>query len=162
MLIDYSNIRRAADRLYSRLPRGVGIDADDLAQEAVLAGLRGRKSRDWPMIDLLRKQGWMRQHRCNYKGRRPVSFPERHNDRFKRSFARENSYGAVHLEQAWIAAVDVYTLLDRLDPRQKEAIRLHYLVGMTAPEIAIELGLSPSLAAARIGNGMKNMRSMIA
>jgi hypothetical protein len=63
-VIDYASIRKAARYIARRLPRGYCLDANDLAQEAALAALRGRRSTSGPMLDLLRRQGWMTNHRA--------------------------------------------------------------------------------------------------
>ena len=54
-LIDYDLICKVAKQRARKLPYGVA-DWRDLAQEAALRGLMGRKSVDGPMQDLLRKQ----------------------------------------------------------------------------------------------------------
>lgn len=64
--IDYDRIRRIAFRRGRMLRGAASIDWEDLAQEAVLAALRGRKSIHGPMYDLARQQGMIGRHRSHH------------------------------------------------------------------------------------------------
>lgn len=143
-MMDYAQIQRTAQYFARRLPAWALIDAEDLAQESALALLRGRQSRKGPMQDALRKQGWMKQHRGGGAIRVDL------NDR-THNFSPEGQ---------WCAAIDVHGLLARLTPKQREAVALHHLMGMTEAEMSKSLAIPIPRVKNRIHHGLKNMRSM--
>lgn len=144
-MIDYAQIQRTARRFAARLPFWAAVDVNDLAQEAALGALRGRKSRDGAIQDLLRRQGWISNHRS--RGRRRVELNERSH--------------RVTPESKWSAAIDVHGLLGRLSPLQREAVELHYLAGMGEGEISEFLCIPIQRVKNRIHQGLKNLRRMV-
>jgi RNA polymerase sigma factor (sigma-70 family) len=51
-------------------------------------------------------------------------------------------------------------LLERLRPRQREVLRLHYFEGLTAPEIANKLDTTPAYAGKLIGKALARVRAL--
>jgi DNA-directed RNA polymerase specialized sigma24 family protein len=149
-MIDYAQIQRNARKFAERLPPWATIDADDLAQESILAALHGRRSRKGPMQDALRKQGWIKNHRKTNLLLERASFPEASDRRLW--FDPRNS---------WAALVDIEKLMSRLNPKRKQAIEMQYLYGMEAEEIAVVLNIRVDAVRGRVYEGMKDMRSRI-
>lgn len=145
-IIDYAHIQHAAQCFARRLPAWASVDANDLAQESILAALRGRKSRKGPMQDALRKQGWMKRHRSGGETIR-VALDER-------------TYGHSP-ESRLVAKIDIELLLNRLPPNQREAVVLHHLVGMTETEMSKSLTISIPMVKNRIYRGLTSMRNLI-
>lgn len=146
-MIDYAQIQRVARIFSRRLPHWACVDAEDMAQESALSALRGRKSLTGPMQDALRKQGWIKNHRV---GNPPLERIGLDDQRHKHS-----------PESRWSADVDVRSLLDRLTPKQREAVTLHHLAGMTESEMSKALAIPIPRVRDRIHNGLKNMRRFV-
>lgn len=144
--LDYASIKRTAGYFARYAPSGSLLDKNDFAQESALRALLGRKSRDGPMYDLLRRQGWITNHRAGSIHRR-VTLDERQH--------------TTSPEAQWIAAIDVLGLLARLTPYQRRAVELHYLYGMRESEIVDVLHISTNAVRNRIHEGLKNMRRMV-
>lgn len=143
-VIDYAYLQRVARIFCRRLPHWACVDAEDLAQESALGALRGRKSRTGPMQDALRKQGWMKQHRGAGETIRVA--------------LNEQTYSHSP-ESGLVARIDIDLLLSRLTPRQRQAVALHHLAGMTEAEMSKSLAIPIPRVRNRIHQGLKNMRS---
>jgi DNA-directed RNA polymerase specialized sigma24 family protein len=145
-LIKYVRIQKVANYIARQLPPGSCLDANDLAQESALKALCGRKSRAGPMLDALRKQGWIKQYRSG-SGTARVELNER---------------SCSHSPESRLAArIDVGRLLIRLTPNQRQAVELHHLAGMTESEMSALLAIPVNRIRNRIHAGLKNMRSFI-
>jgi DNA-directed RNA polymerase specialized sigma24 family protein len=145
-MIDYIAIQRAARYFVRCVPDAALLDVNDYAQEAALLALLGRKSRDGPMYDLLRRHGWITNHRATSRYRR-VELTE-----WRQTSAPE---------PIWSAAIDVRRMLAKLTYRQRQAVEMHYLYGMRESEIVNKLRISTSAVRNRIHEGLRNMRRMI-
>lgn len=64
-------------------------------------------------------------------------------------------------ESTWIACIDVLRLLKKITPKQRQAVVLHYLVGMEDTEIANALGVALPAFRTRVFRGVTNMRRLI-
>lgn len=124
--IDYERICRVAHKHARKLPF---TDWRDLAQEAALATLSGRKSIDGPMLDWLRRQGWITNHRSASV-----------NPGWERVSFHGNLPNTPSGESRVIALVDLQHLLGRLTPKRRTAIVLQHIVGMTEGEILKAFG----------------------
>ena len=131
-------VRSVARRFARRTP---SLSEDDLEQEALLAMLRGRKSITGPMQDIQRRE-WMGSRRKNEKR---VSLDEL------------TGFRSSHERQA-IVNIDLTRMLGKISARQREAVTLRYLVGMSQEELADELGVRKDAAANRVHQGMQNLR----
>jgi len=145
-MIDFEKIQRTARYFARYSPNGALLDVNDFAQEAALRALLGRKSRDGPMYDLLRRQGWITNHRSGSRHQR-VELNER----------RQTTAP----EPKWSAAIDIDRLLGKLTPYQRQAVEMHYLEGMRESEIVDVLRISTNAVRNRIHEGLKNMRRMV-
>jgi RNA polymerase sigma factor (sigma-70 family) len=148
-MIDYVAIQRTAQFMARRLPVWELLDAEDLAQEAVVRMLVGRQSTRGPMQDALRRQGWIKQHRSG-NGLERVELED-----------RSGLFRISSFENASIAHVDTERMLRLPTMRDRQAVMLHYLVGMTEVEIAEITGASVGAVRQRLYRGKMSMRRMI-
>jgi len=121
--IDYDLICRVAKRRAQTL-RGQRVEWEDLAQETILHALKGRKSIDGPMTDLLRRDMFnsrsvSRQHRVSL---RELAVVPRYN------------YLPLGVQRA----------ISELTPRQSQVLYLIYWQGHSNREAAKELGVNES------------------
>jgi len=140
------------------LVRGDG-DTDDIAQEAMIAVMRGLgsfrgdgKLQSWvdrivarttfAHIRRVRKEAGGRAELENQVGLAIVPEPGAPPDRFT--------------QRRELAAK-----LDELPDEQRHALVLHHAVGMTVPEIAAELEVSPDTIKSRLRLGRSKMRAML-
>ncbi len=114
------------------------LSAEDLEQESHMAALRGRRSITGPMSDL-------KDREFRISKRRPLSVRD------------ERSH-----ESAVIAKVDLDRLFATLTNLQKQAIVLHYLIGMTEGELANHLGVSVPVVRDRYKSGFRTLRKRVA
>lgn len=147
-MIDYAKIQRTAGYFARYTSGGSLLDKNDFAQEAALRALLGRKSRDGPMYDLVRRQGWITNHR------------QGSTHQHQRVELIEKRYWTAP-ESQWSAAIDVRGLLARITPYQRQAVELRYLYGMRESEMVDALSISVNAVRNRIHLGLQNMRTMI-
>ncbi len=152
-MIDYAQIQRTARAFAKRLPSWATVDADDLANTSALAAMRGRRSILGPMQDLLRKQGWVTNHRKTNTTYRSVPIIIHKNP----SRPSERECGEIMLN----AFIDVHSLLRRLTLKQRQAVEMYYLEGMTQQEVALRLRIHQESVSCRISGAFKQMRRMI-
>lgn len=145
----YANqTRRVARSMAHRLRlAGVTVDAEDLVQESLLEQLRGRKSVSWPMVDYLRKQGWIGQHRCGRDNPVRVQMP---------SLGRESHEGEV------LRKILAEELLELASPLNREAIRLRYFEEMGEAELAATLNTTVVVVRGRVWCGLNQIRRRLA
>jgi len=84
--------------------------------------------------------------------------------RFRRE-ERERTAGAEWWLEPWTVEqldrlLHVRALLERLAPRKREALRLHYSEGFTALEIARAMNTSPRYAQRLISKALRDLRMM--
>ena len=142
---DTARIHRAAQSIARKLPPSALLDTDDLANECVVRVLQGRKSITGPMLDLLRRNGWMKH--C----RNGESTPQR------------LSLGLEDMEELSIPEpstdrVDVDHMLAGVTALQRQAITLRYLEGMTETEAARALAIPVNRFRSRLYEGLKSIR----
>ncbi|AKF04610.1 RNA polymerase sigma factor [Sandaracinus amylolyticus] len=159
-----SGDRRAAQELLSELlPRVRNLvrylvrgdaDVDDMAQQSLIAilhalhGYRGEGSlRAWAdRITVRTTMAHLRRRRAEAGAR------ERHAPDLR----------AVRDPDAppdtYVQRRDVARLLDALPDEQREAVVLHHVVGLSAPELAETLGVPFETARSRLRLGMKKLR----
>jgi RNA polymerase sigma-70 factor (ECF subfamily) len=128
-------------------------DVDDMAQQALVAILRGLPS---------------------YRGDAPLSkWADRITAREALAYARRRraraarEAGDAPLEvlpapeetERYLARRELALRLDALPDPQREAIVLHHLLAMSVPEVAASLEISPDTAKSRIRLGMEKLRA---
>ncbi len=124
-MIDYERICHAAKLRAGRV--GPWIDHRDLAQEAALRGLMGRKSIDGPISDYLRKQAIVGSRgQCTSE---PLSVVANYASSERRSEP---------------ILPTVRAALRRLTPRQQVILRLIYVEEREVREVAGIMGLVPA------------------
>lgn len=146
-MIDIEKIQDIARNYARNLPRWATIDADDLSQETILSQLEGRSANGiGAMKDLIRKQGWIKQHRSRDKapleriGLNKIYLPSN--------------------ESKFIASIDVNKLLLQLSPAQQQVMRLYTIEGLLILEIAGKLNISAEAVRNRIYWGMRKLRKL--
>ena len=128
---------------------------------------------------------------ASFKGRSEAEFAawlrtilERHafdifreNTADKRNLNRERSLGDASSQEAFLVdlnmsspsqrllrgemAVELARMLDQLPDRQREAIRLKYLEGMTLTEVAESMGTTPYSVVGLLNRGLKSIRQQM-
>lgn len=161
-MIDYPKIQRAARSFARRLPAGSIVDADDLAQEYAIAALKGRTPGSGQMWDHLRYiDPLSRMHRRAINRGLEIAPKSLSMDAISPDGKQMQIASRDRGEPQWSASADVHALLAHITPKQREAVALHHLVGMTETEMVRLLGTNVQTLRNRIHIGLKNMRRLI-
>ena len=138
------------------LVRGDG-DVDDMAQQALIAILKGLPS--------YRGEGAFRAWCDRITVRETLAFVKR--QRAERSARREATpdlqlvrEGSEGRPDGYLARRQVAALLDGLPEDQREALVLHHCLGMSVPELSEELGVPFETARSRLRLGMQKLRKL--
>lgn len=137
-------IDRLAAKMCRRLPPS--IDRRDLAQESACRMLGGRKNITGPMLDFLRREGWMKDCRSSSPALKRVGM------------------GTLRSESREMDAtnrIDVERLLTRTTALRAQAIRLRYLHELTETEIADRLKTNVPAIRNRIFLGIRQIRDLV-
>lgn len=131
-------------------------EVDDLAQDALVALYRGLAS--------YRGEGSFRAWADRVTARRIFrSLKER---RSRATISLESSPEPrvePHFEMpAYAWRRTLVTCLDRLSLEQRQAVVMHFVVGMTVPEVASEVGTPVETARSRIRLGMAKLKTLFA
>lgn len=131
-------------------------DVDDMAQQALVAVLRG--------LPGYRADAPLERWADRITAREAMAYVRRRRTRD----AREGAELALEVLPApeetarYLARRELARRLDTLPDPQREAIVLHHLVALTVPEVAEALGVSPDTAKSRIRLGMEKLRAAAA
>jgi RNA polymerase sigma-70 factor, ECF subfamily len=155
----------AAEVLTALLPRARNLirylvrgdaEVDDMAQEALIAVLRGLPSyrgegtfRSWADRVVARATFAALRRRRADDARRAAAPPE--------LLPVDDSPAAAE----YLARRDLARLLDELPAEQRHALVLHHAVGMSVPEIADEVGVPQETVRSRLRLGMASLRSTL-
>ena len=137
------------DRCYFRL--GNREDGDEAAQQVFLRlwrELRAGKTYQVPFRVVVWK---VTEWTLNgfYPGRPELELPEEWDAEGPDAYA------------AWEADHDLETLFGDLPPRQQEVLDLRYRLGLTPPEIAVELGIEVNAVHQALHNGHRKLREKL-
>ncbi|MGA8978094.1 MAG: sigma-70 family RNA polymerase sigma factor [Pedococcus sp.] len=128
------------------------VDGDDVAQQAWTQALAA-----YPALrSATNLRGWLLTitHRCAmdvHRGRGRRAVP--HDD--PASLARE---AAVPAADAQLPDAPLWSAVDALPPRQREAVVLKYVVDLDHPTIATALGCSPAMSRRLVSDALATLR----
>jgi RNA polymerase sigma-70 factor (ECF subfamily) len=155
----------AAEVLTAILPRARNLirylvrgdaEVDDMAQEALIAVLRGLPSyrgdgtfRSWSDRVVVRSTFAALRKRRTEDARHAAAAPE---------LLPVDDRPAV---AEYLSRRDLARVLDELPAEQRHALVLHHAVGMSVPEIAAEVGVPQETVRSRLRLGMASLRSTL-
>jgi RNA polymerase sigma factor (sigma-70 family) len=139
----------AFGRLYSRALRvAYGVVGDVCTAEDVAAEALARAYAQWERIESLPwLEGWVLRVTANLaldiaRRQRPLVDPP----------------GVVESEDAIATRLVMVAALNRLPRRQREAVALHYLAGLTDDEVARALGIAEGTVKSHVHRGLVALR----
>ena len=118
---------------YLRALGASAAEADDLAQETMLAALRRAEAPAQALLLGIAKHQWLRSRRF-WQRRREREVAAAVDELWQRSAADGGDELLDRLREC----------LARLQPRAREALELHYRDGLAWPEVAARVGLLPN------------------
>ncbi len=157
-------VRAHADAVYCAALRlcGSRADADDIAQETFVRAYRALQRFEPGRVRALDTRPWLLtitlnlwRNRLRTAGRRPRTTSEAHAP--EAADPRPGPHDAAEAAETSQALV---RLLGELPERQRAAIVLHHVVGLSYPEVAAVLACPVGTAKASVARGLERLRRM--
>lgn len=141
-MIDIPFIQKIAAIKARGLPFFATIDADDLSQEAIMCALRGRKSIEGPMTDLLRAQGYFGSYRSGL--RTLIRVPITHmNGNDCEIFTTHKTPETILLDSEPVELPEgIKLLISKMSERKRLILKMYFTDNLTLKQISKKLHVS--------------------